>query len=529
MRLPAIFRDKYLDVLLFCVIDPPIPLNPFCPMTTPSENPYSLAEEQFASLVKHLQSDESQGMEHGEVEELIRVEGNELLRRLFQGHLDERYACESSQVNVVGSDGVKRPHRRNRCQRQLATVFGEVVVSRLGYSSKEAGVSALYPGDGQLNLGPDQYSDGLRQRVATTAASVSFGETSQILSATTGSPVGKRQCEELIVKVSEDFDNFYAQRTVESVEASTDLLVITTDGKGIVMHSEDLRAATAAAVLKAAKAPKTRLSPGQKGQRKRMATVAAVYSMPRFERRPEQIIGPEVESLERPAISNKRVWASVEQDARTVIGSAFEEALRRDPKREREWVVLVDGETRQLVYMKAAAKQAKVEVTMILDFIHVLEYLWKAAFCFMAPGTVEVESWVMERALRILQGKASDVAAGIRRSATLQELSEKERENVDRCADYLLKYREFLRYDRYLEKGYPIATGVIEGACRHLICDRMDITGARWRLDRAEAVLKIRALKSSGDFAEFWKFHKVQEFKRNHVSKFQDPKRLLAA
>jgi hypothetical protein len=498
------------------------------PMTITLASPYSLAEEQYVSLVSRLQSPESQAMEHGELEEMIRVEGNELLRRLFQSHLNERYEAESAQVNVVGADGAKRPHRRNRCQRQLSTLFGEVVVSRLGYSSKEAGVSALYPGDGQLNLGPDQYSDGIRQRIASTAASVSFTETSQVMGETTGSKVGKRQCEELIVKVSEDFDNFYAQRTQESVETSTDLLVITTDGKGIVMHSADLREATAKAAAKAAKNPKTRLSPGEKSQRKRMATVAAVYSVPRFERRPEQIVGPEVKSLPRPAISNKRVWASVEQDAKTVIGSAFEEALRRDPSGAREWVVLVDGEAKQLDYMKAAAKQAKVKVTIMLDFIHVLEYLWKAAFCFMAPGTVEVESWVMERALRILQGKASEVAAGIRRSATLKELSEKEREKVDKCADYLLKYREFLHYDRYLERGYPIATGVIEGACRHLICDRMDITGARWRLDRAEAVLKIRALKSSGDFADYWKFHKMQEFQRNHVSKFQEPERLLA-
>ncbi len=498
-------------------------------MTTAPSKAYRLADEQYASLVSCLKAKESQGMEHGEIEEWIRVEGNELLRRLFQGHLDERYEAEESQENVVGADGKKRPHRRNRCQRQLSTLFGEVVVSRLGYSSKEAGVSALYPGDGQLNLSPDQYSHGIRQRVATTAASVSFGETSKVIGEMTGSSVGKRQCEELIVKVAEDFDNFYAQRTQESVEATSDLLVLTTDGKGIVMHSADLREATAKAAQKAEKSAKTRLSPGQKGQRKRMATVASVYSVPRFTRSAEQIMRPGAERLERPAVSNKRVWASVEHDAKTVIGSAFEEALRRDPSRGRDWVVLVDGEPRQLDSIKAAAKQAKVKVTVVLDFIHVLEYLWKAAFCFFKPGTVELEAWVLERALKILQGKASDVAAGIRRSATLQELSQTERENADRCADYLLKYREFLQYDHYLEQGYPIASGVIEGACRHLICDRMDITGARWRLDRAEAVLKIRALKSSGDFDDYWQFHKIQEFQRNHSSKFLDPERLLAA
>jgi hypothetical protein len=109
----------------------------------------------------------------------------------------------------------------------------------------------------------------------------------------------------------------------------------------------------------------------------------------------------------------------------------------------------------------------------------------------------------MERVLRLLQGKVSDVAVGMRRSATLHKLSESARENVDKCADYLLKYRHHLQYDQFLSKGYPIASGVIEGACRHLVKDRMDITGARWRLDRPEAVLQIRAIGSRGDFEEY--------------------------
>lgn len=131
-----------------------------------------------------------------------------------------------------------------------------------------------------------------------------------------------------------------------------------------------------------------------------MATVASVYSVPRFERRPEDIIGDQREELERPAISNKRVWADIRQDAKTVIGSAFSEAAQRDPEHQREWVVLVDGEERQLDYTKAAAKKAGVEVTIVLDFVHVLEYVWKAAFCFFAPGSEAAEAWVMEQGLR---------------------------------------------------------------------------------------------------------------------------------
>ena len=84
-------------------------------------------------------------------------------------------------------------------------------------------------------------------------------------------------------------------------------------------------------------------------------------------------------------------------------------------------------------------------------------------------------------------------------------------------------------YDQFLAKGYPIASGVIEGACRHLVKDRMDITGARWRLDRAEAVLQIRALRSSGDFEDYWDFHKLKEFSRNHFDKFLNPDVLIPA
>lgn len=498
-------------------------------MSILEEDFFKQANEQYAKLVNSLSAEDAQDWEHGEVEEHITEFGTELMRRLFQGYLDLRYAQEEYQKDVWGSDGEARPHRRKKTQRQLETVFGEVVVTRVGYSTQKPEVSALYPQDGKLNLAADKYSDGLRRRVAEETSKVSFAETSETIAKTTGGEIGKRQCEEVSVKVAQDFDTFYAQRAQSGSESTTDLMVLTTDGKGIVMHSKDLREVTAKAAEKSAQSSQTRLSPGQKRQRKRMATVASVYSVPQFERRPEDIIGDQRDPPERPAISNKRVWADVRQDAKTVISEAFEEAARRDPEHQREWVVLVDGEKHQLDYIKAESKRVGVEVTIVLDFIHVLEYVWKAAFCFFESGSKEVDAWVMERGLRILQGKASDVAAGIRRSATLKNLSSSEREKADKCADYLLKYRPYLRYDQYLEHGYPIATGVIEGACRHLVNDRMDITGARWRLDRAEAVLRIRALRSSGDFDEYWQFHKLQEFKRNHADKFQDPERLLVA
>jgi hypothetical protein len=161
-------------------------------------------------------------------------------------------------------------------------------------------------------------------------------------------------------------------------------------------------------------------------------------------------------------------------------------------------------------------------LTIVLDIIHVLEYLWKATTVFNQEGTPQAEQWVDERFLEVLRGRSSQVAAGIRRSATLRGLTKAQRKAADTCASYLLKYQQYLHYSQYLDRGFPIATGVIEGACRYLVKDRMDITGARWGLLRAEAVLRLRALRASGDFEAYWSFHERCEYERNHVALYAD-------
>ena len=158
----------------------------------------------------------------------------------------------------------------------------------------------------------------------------------------------------------------------------------------------------------------------------------------------------------------------------------------------------------------------------ILDIMHVVEYLWKAGRVFHREGTKELQNWVSERVLQILRGRAIHVAAGMRRSATLRKFSRKKRKPVDDCARYLLNHKQYMRYDEYLAAGLPIATGVVEGACRHLVKDRMDVTGARWSLAGAEAVLKLRALRSSHDFDEYWQFHESREYERNHATLYED-------
>ena len=155
-----------------------------------------------------------------------------------------------------------------------------------------------------------------------------------------------------------------------------------------------------------------------------------------------------------------------------------------------------------------------------------LEYLWKAGHAFYTEQN-ETERWVKERLLRVLQGKAGLTAGGMKRSATNKGFDKPERKPIDKCGNYLLNLRPRLRYHEYLKKGYPIATGVIEGACRHLVKDRMGITGARWGLEGAEAILKLRSLKVSGEFERYWEFYEKQEFIRNHVVKYAEPEFLM--
>ncbi len=159
-------------------------------------------------------------------------------------------------------------------------------------------------------------------------------------------------------------------------------------------------------------------------------------------------------------------------------------------------------------------KRLSVKATIVMDFIHVLEYLWKAAWRFFDKGDEAVEEWVAEKSVNILNGHCSQVAKGLRISASKRKITD--RINIDKCADYLLNNKEILQYGIALKSGFPIASGVIEGACRHLINDRLGITGVRWSLQGAEAILKLRSLKSSGDFKGYWIFYKKMSKKRHY-------------
>jgi hypothetical protein len=251
-----------------------------------------------------------------------------------------------------------------------------------------------------------------------------------------------------------------------------------------------------------------------------MAEIGAVYDATPAPRTPADILASQApEGHERapgPVATNKWLTASVVKAPRVVIKRVFEEADRRDPKHRRTWVALVDGANHQIQRIKFEAKVRAIKVTIVVDFVHVLEYLWKAAGCLHPDSDpAATEEWVHRQATRVLEGHATKVAGAIRRTATNARLGASQRKPADDAAVYLTNKAPYLDYPTALREGWPIATGIIEGACRHLVKDRMDITGARWGLAGAEAILKLRAIKANGDFENYWQYHLTQE--RHHV------------
>ena len=477
----------------------------------------------FEAVVTKLAGPAAEALDHESLGDLIETEGREVLRQLYQDHLDLRTAHEARE-SVVGADGEERAERQVT-RRKIGLRFGSVTLTRLALSCR--GVSgALRPLDARLNLPPGKHSRGIARRVAWGAAQSSYEVTVEDIRRTTGSTIGKKQAEDLAVHSAVDFEAFYLDRETRLV-GKGELVVLTFDGKGVVMLPAGLRKETRKRAEQSTPSGHGRPMAKKKAKnRKRMAEVASVYSLEAVPRTPDDVMrelrkdGPHVV---RPKATSKRVWASLEHPIPAVVEMAFYEAVTRDEDYTANWVVLVDGNQQQLDAIENSAEKHGVTVTVVIDFIHVLEYVWHAGRALLGKDDKKaLQNWVSERSRGILEGKVSHVAAGIRRSATLQGLSGKKRKKLDGAVNYLLSHKQYLRYHEYLSAGYPIATGVIEGASRSLVRDRMDITGARWGLKGAESVLKLRALRQSGDFDEYWSYHKRCELERNHLERYAE-------
>jgi hypothetical protein len=253
-----------------------------------------------------------------------------------------------------------------------------------------------------------------------------------------------------------------------------------------------------------------RLKKGEKNGQKRMACVGGVYSVAPFRRMPDDVLNEilrEEQQQQRPKPQNKRLRAVLtrevageEVNAKDVVFDWLAKEVRqRDPQKRRTVVAIMDGEAklRDLQELKIG------RATGILDIWHVTEYLWKLAYCFHPEGSDEAEAFVETYLRKLLEGDVGRVIGGIRQMATKRGLSKHKCEKAQQCLNYFAQRREYMKYDEYLAAGYPIGSGVVEGACRHLVKDRMEQTGMRWRIAGAQAVLSLRAIYVNTDWDAF--------------------------
>ena len=475
------------------------------------------------------------------MEGLVAGQGRDLLRGVVQLSLDGQAEREVRLPQVTGQDGVRRARAERGHSRPVVTRLGAVVVRRIGYRSGIRGVPSLFPRDAVLNLPPCGYSWGLQRLAEMFCRAVSYERAHEFVLAAAGVAIGKRQLEQITVAAAADAERFYQDRSRDAAavpaagEQGQGLppLAISADGKGVAMLPQARRRRARAPEQKVRTFEK-RAGTGEKKGHKRMAGTGAVFDVAVPDgpaRTPEQVMRPEGGTGGKPPRAENRWYACDITAGRDVtIGKILDEADRRDPGHLRTWIALIDGDVHQLALIQAQAAARGITLAIVIDFIHVLEYLWKAAWCFHPPRDPAMEDWVTAQALDILHGRAAGVIARIAR-LTADHPPKPGGEHariIRKTLSYLQNKQAFMDYPRALANGWPIATGVIEGACRHLVQDRMGITGARWGLEGAQAILWLRAIAASGDTGTYWTWHIAREHQRNHLSRYQDTLGLAA-
>src|ERR1700722_5922915 len=369
-----------------------------------AEGSFGRSREACGQVQEWRAGREAAGLDHGAVEEELSARGRELQRLLFQDHLDARAAAEPRLAQVSGPDGVTRTRAERGHARQLASVFGPVTVTRIAY--RAPGAPNVHLADGQLNMPAGKHSHGLAKMVAAAAAAGSLEAACAQVRERTGCALGRRQAQQLARAAAGGFEGFYAARRAPPAGPGQ-VLVLEVDGKGIAVRPGELRPRARPLAV-----PRQdgRLSRGEVRTRKRMAEVAAVYDLTPAPRPAAGILGPGPRPP-GPKAAGKCLTASITDDAAGVIAAAFEEGARRDPGGQRTWIALADGNKDQIKQLQDQAAARGITLPVTIDFIHVLEYLWDAAWAFFPEASPGAGPWVRDHAAALLDGHAADVAA----------------------------------------------------------------------------------------------------------------------
>jgi len=379
--------------------------------------------------------------------------------------------------------------------RTYHSIFGPFTLRRFVYGSREGQRIDFVPLDARLELPESEYSYVLQDWAGALCVEHAFGRTAQTLETILGLSLPVDSLQRMSRKMAESVEGFRTSLKKPPVKEEGKILVVTADGKGIPMRRPaDQRPVGA------------RRKKGEKANKKQMATLGCVYTVDPKPRTPEEVVAALFrerpasradESCE-PIAQHKRVWSSLtyEQgdtyvDAETEVFTWMAQETDARRRKGQAMVCLMDGQ--RSLWTSRAAHLAREDVVEVLDLLHATSYLWDAAYLFHAEGSGEASAFVRDRTLRLLRGEVGYVVGGLRQMATKRGLSAAKKKRLGRICNYFHRNRDRMRYDEYLAGGFPIASGVIEGACRHLVKDRMERAGMRWTIDGAQAMLDLRA------------------------------------
>jgi hypothetical protein len=505
----------------------------------PVADAFSSSRTRMEEMLAHLSAPAMALATAEALENYITSTGRELLRQVLQDQLDARARAEARAEVVVGTDAVARRRAEPGHRRLLATVLGRVEVSRIAY--RAPGAANLHPGDTALALPGRLYSYPLQRAIALEAAEGPLRRAGAHLAHTTGQRFGTRQLMEVAVRVAAHIPAFYQQDLPAPAvpAAAADggspqaLLVLSCDATGVNMIPSDLREAVRAsrASAQGPQPPSAQLSSREHTGRRRMATVFAVYDSEPAPRTGADVLPRDADEraarVPGPRARARHLEGSLERSTAAMVTAMFDHAEQRDPRRRRRWVVLVDGANHQLDCIQREAAQRGIHIDTVVDIVHVIEYLWRAAEDLHSAHSARA-AWVADAARQILDGHSPRVVADLRQHLRTRDHAAGQLPAVARTAAYLQAKEPYLRYHLALALGWPIATGVIEGSCRFLVKDRLDVTGAKWSLTGAEAVLLLRAVIDNGDFDAYWNFYTELDHLRTHAVRHQGQLALAA-
>jgi hypothetical protein len=424
----------------------------------------------------------------------------ELGRMLLTSFVADQGSGDMGETIEFESRTLRRLEEMHR--RRYVSVFGEFPIERVVYGTRETQKHEVVPLDARLGLPESDFSHLLQKWDLAFCAKNSYQESRASVQEILGIGQSVRSLEQMVCSAAAEVAEFRHNQPAPPADQEGSLVVLSADCKGVPMRREDAPGDGG---------PRgRRRKKGEKANLKRMACVGAVYTIEPFVRTAddivEEILNRSCQS-DRPVPQNKLLRAEltrwierIELNGKEEVFGWFGEQLGlRNADGHKPVVCVMDGEA---ALWRRLAQQVG-PVVGILDLFHVMEYLWKAAHCFHPEGSREAEEFVTQRLRKLLLGQVGRVIGGLRQMATKQALRRGAKKTLKQVIGYFRNNRKFMRYDEYLAAGYPIGSGVAEGACRHLVKDRMEGTGMRWRIPGAQAMLDLRAVYLNDEWGRF--------------------------